>query len=177
MAAWFARCESDGAAHTLFDAAFGLSSVDHLGLAVPDVESDGPFASWWDIDPVDVPLSLRAYGRRPARGSTAKRRDYSAAKAMIEAERAAEAARLADAAARLVSLDLSRSRIGHEEWPTLLRLLDEALAARDLGPEFSATVRTTDAVVRIESADHDTRLLAPAGSVVLHRCRIEVLAA
>jgi hypothetical protein len=55
--------------------------------------------------------------------------------------------------------------------------LDEALAARDLGPEFSATVRTTDAVVRIESADHDTRLLAPAGSVVLHRCKIEVLAA
>jgi hypothetical protein len=96
---------------------------------------------------------------------------------MIEAERAAEAVRLADAAARLVSLDLSQSRIGHEEWPTLLRLLDEALAARGLGPEFSATVRTNDAVMRIESADHDTRLLAPAGSVVLHRCRIEVLAA
>ena len=177
MAAWFARCESDGDAHSLFDAAFGLSAVDHLGLTVPDVESDGPFASWWDVDPVDVPLSLRAYGRRPARGATAKRRDYSAAKATIGAERAAEAVRLADAAARLVSLDLSRSRIGSEEWPTLLRLLDEALAARDLGPEFSATVRTTDAVVRIESADHDTRLLAPAGSLVLHRCRIEVLAA
>ena len=177
MAAWFARCESDGAAHTLFDAAFGLTPIDHLGLALPDVESDGPFASWWDVDPVDVPLSLRAHGRRPARGATAKRRDYSVAKAMIEAERAAEAARLADAAARLVSLDLSHSPIGHEEWPTLLRMLDEALAARGLGPEFSATVRTTDAVVRIQSADHDTRLLAPAGSVVLHRCRIEVLAA
>ena len=67
MAAWFARCESDGDAHSLFDAAFGLSAVDHLGLTVPDVESDGPFASWWDVDPVDVPLSLRAYGRRSAR--------------------------------------------------------------------------------------------------------------
>lgn len=177
MAAWFTRCESDGEAHTLFDAAFGLSPVDHLGLAVPDVETDGPFASWWDVDPVDVPLSLRAYGRRPARGATAKRRDYSAAKAMIEVEQAAEAARLADVTARLVSLDLSRSRIGHDEWPTLLRMLDEALAARGVGPEFSATVRTNDAVVRIESADHDTHLLAPAGSLVLHRCRIEVLAA
>jgi uncharacterized protein (TIGR02677 family) len=177
MAAWFARCETDNEAHTLFDAAFGLSPVDHVGLAVPDVESEGPFASWWEVDPVDVPLSLRAYGRRPARGATAKRRDYSAAKAMIEAERAAEAARTADAAARLVLLDLSRSRFGHEEWQTLLRLLDEALAARELGPEFSATVRTSDAVLRLESADHDTRLLAPAGSVVLYRCRIEVLAA
>lgn len=177
MAAWFARCESDGEAHQLFDAAFGLSSVDHLGLAVADAESDGPFASWWDVDPVDVPLSLRAYGRRPARGATAQRRDYSTEKALIDAEKIAEAARLAHATARLVSLDLTRSRIGPDEWPTLLRLLDQALAARDLGPGFSATVRTTGAVVRLESAEHDTRLLAPAGSVVLHRCRVEVLVA
>lgn len=77
MAAWFARCATDDEAHTLFDAAFGLTPVDHVSLAVPDPESDGRFPSWWDVPPVEVPMSLRTYGRRPAGAPPGKRRDYS----------------------------------------------------------------------------------------------------
>lgn len=176
-ATWFARCETDAEAHTLFDAAFGLSPVDHVGLAVADPDSDGRFPSWWDIDPVDVPMSLRVRGRRPARGATGRRRDYSAAKDLIAREREEESARQAAAAAELVRVDLGVSRIRDEEWPILLRWLDQALAARPAEATFSTTVRTGDAVVELSSAEHDTELLAPAGTVVLKGCRVEVRAA
>ena len=176
-AAWFAACESDDDAHTLFDAAFGLAAVDHVSLDVADVEAEGRFPSWWDVSPVEVPLSLRTYGRRPARGASGKRHDYSAAKALLARASRVETERLAAATERLVSIDLRTSRIGAEEWPTVLRWLDQVLAARPASATFATTVRTTGAVIELCSADHDTRLLGPGGSVVLHRCRVEVRAA
>ncbi len=176
-AAWFARCESDDESHTLFDAAFGLSPVDHVGLAVPDPDASGRFPSWWEIPPVDVAMSLRTYGRRPARGATAKRHDYSAAKAALAREREAEADRQAAATARLLAVDLSDTRLGAAEWPTLLTWLDQALAERPAGREFSTAVRVGGAVVELTSAEHDSHVLGPGGSVVLRRCRVEVRAA
>lgn len=173
-AAWFVRCADDDEAHTLFDAAFGLSPLDHVGLAVGDPEADGRFPSWWEIDPVEVPLSLRTYGRRPARGATARRRDYSTVKEEIAREREDESRRRSAAAERLRSVDLRSSRIGAEEWPTLLRWLDQALAARAASTHFSSTVTLSGVVVRIGSADHDTRLLAPSGTVVLRRCSLDI---
>jgi uncharacterized protein (TIGR02677 family) len=176
-AAWFAAFESDAEAHRLFDAAFGLEPVDHLGFAEADAESDGRFPSWWDLEPVEVPMSLRAYGRRPARGATGRRNDYSQMKQILARERAAETRRAAEAAERLVSVDLSTTRIGPEEWPTLLRWLDQALAARPAQGSFHTTVTTADALVTLSSADHDTRLCAPEGDVVVRGCAIEVRAA
>jgi len=63
LARWFLRCDTDEA-HRLFDAAFGLAGPFHLAAAAdyPDVENGG--ASWWDADPVEVPVTLRRYGRR-----------------------------------------------------------------------------------------------------------------
>lgn len=176
-AAWFARCDSDDDAHVLFDAAFGLSPVDHLGLAALDPDVDGRFPSWWDIDPVDVPMSLRTYGRRPARGAVGRRRDYSEAKKLIARAREEELRRLTEATARLVSVDLSQTQIGEEEWPTLLRWLDQVLASRPAEGSFQTRVRTAEAVVELSSGGHDTRLLAPHGTLLLRRCRIEVRAA
>lgn len=176
-AAWFARCESDAEAHTLFDAAFGLSPVEHVGLAVADPDASGRFPSWWEVPPVDVPLSLRTYGRKPARGATAKRHDYSAAKAVLAREREAEADRRAAATARLLAVDLSDARVGPAEWPTLLTWLDQALAERPAGHRFSAAIRVGDAVVELASAEHDSRVLGPGGSVILRRCRVVVRAA
>jgi uncharacterized protein (TIGR02677 family) len=176
-AAWFARCESDAEAHTLFDAAFGLSPVDHVGLAVGDPDASGRFPSWWEVPPVEVPLSLRTYGRKPARGGTAKRHDYSAAKALLAHEREAEANRQAAATARLLAVDLRDARVGPSEWPTLLTWLDQALAERPAGHEFSAVVRVGGAVVELASAEHDSHVFGPGGSVVLRRCRVEVRAA
>lgn len=171
-AAWFARCDTDDEAHVLFDAAFGLAPVDHLGLAVFDPDSDGRFPSWWDVEPVEVPLSLRTYGRRPAQGAIGRRHDYTQAKEQLARDQEAERLRMAEATARLVSLDLTSTRIGEAEWPTLLRWLDQALASRPADRAFRTTVRTADAIVELASADHDTRLIAPEGAVVLRGCRI-----
>ncbi len=173
-AAWFARCDSDAHAHELFDAAFGLSPLDHAGLAVPDADAEGRFPSWWQVAPVDVPVSLRTHGRRPARGGTAKRRDYSQARRAMELEQAAAAERQQLAEQRLVSLDLSSEQVGADEWPLLLRWLDDALARRDTGAEFSSTVRTSSCALTLRSAEGDTRLRAPAGTLTLRRCRLEV---
>jgi uncharacterized protein (TIGR02677 family) len=176
-AAWFARCETDDDAHTLFDAAFGLSPVDHVGLTVADTDAAGRFPSWWDVDPVDVPMSLRTYGRRPARGATGQRHDYSAAKQALAYERQLEAERRATATARLVSIDLRESRVASGEWTTLLGWLDQVLADRPAGRRFSASVRVGGATISLTSADHDSRLLGPGGTVVLRHCLVEVGAA
>jgi len=175
-AAWFAGCETDHDAHTLFDAAFGLSPVDHVGLTVADPEAAGRFPSWWDVAPVDVPMSLRTYGRRPARGATGKRHDYSAAKQALARERQIEHERRAAAAARLVSIDLRHTRVASGEWSTLLGWLDQVLADRPTGPRFAASVRVGGAIVSLTSADHDSRLLGPGGTVTLRNCLVEVSA-
>lgn len=176
-AAWFARCETNDDAHTLFDAAFGLSSVDHVGLTVADVETEGRFPSWWEVAAVEVPMSLRTYGRRPARGATGKRHDYSAAKELLARERRVETERQAAATAQLMAIDLRGSRVASAEWPTLLGWLDRVLAERQAGQRFSAEVRVGGAVIELSSADHDSRLLGPNGTVVLRGCKIEVRAA
>lgn len=175
-AAWFARCATDDEAHTLFDAAFGLTPVDHVSLAVPDPESDGRFPSWWDVPPVEVPMSLRTYGRRPARGAPGKRRDYSAAKALLAHQREAEAARESATASRLIATDLRNGRIAAEEWSTLLHWLDQVLAARSVGADFAASAQVGGAVIRLSAADHDSQLLGPGGTVVLRRCTVELIA-
>lgn len=176
-AAWFAGCTTDEEAHTLFDAAFGLSPVDHVGLTVPDVDADGRFPSWWAVAPVDVPLSLRTYGRRPARGATGKRRDYTSAKRALQLERRLDDQRRAESATRLVSIDLGGSRVEPADWATLLGWLDRVLADRPAGHRFAASVRVGGATISLASSDHDSRLLGPGGTVVLRNCLVEVGAA
>src|SRR5690606_14704996 len=98
-------------------------------------------------------------------------------KAALAREREAEADRQAAATARLLAVDLRDTRVGPVEWPTLLRWLDQALAERPAGHEFSAAVSVGGAVVELASAEHDSHVLGPGGSVVLRRCRVEVRAA
>lgn len=173
-AAWFADCATDEEAHTLFDAAFGLSPVDHVGLTVADTDADGRFPSWWDIASVDVPLSLRTYGRRPARGAIGKRRDYSSAKRALELERRLDDERRVQSTARLVSIDLNQSRVAPSDWATLLGWLDRVLADRPAGHRFSASVKMGDATISLASSEQDSRLLGPGGTVVLRNCVVEV---
>ena len=175
-AAWFAGSETDDDAHTLFDAAFGLSPVDHGSLVVTDPEAAGRFPSWWEVAPVDVPMSLRTYGRRPARGATGKRHDYSAAKQALARERQHEAEGRAATVARLVSIDLRHGRVGSGEWSTLLGWLDQVLADRPTGQRFASSVRVRGATISLTSADHDSRLLGPGGTVTLRNCLVEVSA-
>jgi len=173
-AAWFASCETEDEANTLFDAAFGLSPVDHVGMTVADVDADGRFPSWWEVPPVDVPLSLRTYGRRPARGATGKARDYSSAKKALEMERQLDDTRRAQSATRLVSIDLSESRVAPDDWSTLLGWLDRVLADRPAGRQFAASVRIGEATISLASSEQDSRLLGPGGAVVLRNCLVKV---
>jgi uncharacterized protein (TIGR02677 family) len=175
-AAWFARCPTDDDAHELFDAAFGLSPTVHLGFAVADPDLAGRFPSWWRTDPVDIPVSLREYGRRAAPGRTARRHDFSDAKAALAAERARAEAQRSVASQRLVTIDIDDTVIDADAWPVMLSYLDQALAARPPASTFDTTIRTPHAVVRIRSAEHDTRLRAAAGTVSLHRCEVSVSA-
>lgn len=176
-AAWFARCESDADAHTLFDAAFGLSPTLHVGYEVDDVDADGSFASWWDVDPVDVPITLRRYGRRPARGGTPKRRDYADTKRQLALLRERDDEQRRRAADRLVTIDLADSPIEPAEWPVLLGWIDQALAARPATVAFTAEVRMPGASVELASSDTDTRLRAPAGVMTLRGCSLRISAA
>jgi uncharacterized protein (TIGR02677 family) len=175
-AAWFARCPTDDDAHVLFDAAFGLAPTVHLGFPVADPDLGGRFPSWWRTDPVEIPVSLREYGRRAAPGRTARRHDFSEAKAVLAAERERAEAQRSVASQRLVTIDLDDTVIDADAWSVMLSYLDQALAARPPAATFDTTIRTPHAVVRLRSADHDTRLCAAAGSVALHRCEVSVSA-
>jgi uncharacterized protein (TIGR02677 family) len=175
-AAWFARCPTDDDAHVLFDAAFGLAPTVHLAVAVADPDLGGRFPSWWRADPVDIPVSLREYGRRAAPGRTARRHDFSEAKAALAAERERAEAQRSAASQRLVTIDLDDTVIDADAWAVMLSYLDQALAARPPAATFDTTIRTPHAVVRLRSADHDTRLRAAVGSVALHRCEVSVSA-
>jgi len=97
LATWFHTADSDTAAR-LFDAAYGTYPARHLLLG-PD-EPDPrirPDHSWWDSDPVDVPMAMREHGDRNARGRNSRvpdtaadgRRLIAAAQARLAARRAA----------------------------------------------------------------------------------------
>jgi uncharacterized protein (TIGR02677 family) len=176
-AAWFARCDSDDEAHRLFDAAFGLAPTNHVGLEVDDPDAEGPFPSWWEIAPVDVPVTLREYGRRAARGAIGRRRDYGDAKRILALEQEQEAARQTAAAERLVTIDLATGPIDAAEWPVLLSWIDQALAARPADTSFVTSVRTPAAVIELSSADLDTELRGAEGLLLIRGCRLRIEAA
>ncbi len=176
-AAWFARCGSDDEAHMLFDAAFGLAPTSHVGLEVDDPDADGSFPSWWEIAPVDVPVTLRDYGRRAARGAIGRRRDYGDAKRLLALEQEREAERQTAAAERLVTIDLATGPIDAAEWPVLLSWIDQALAARAADTSFVTSVRTPAAVIELSSADVDTQLRGAGGLLVIRGCRLRIEAA
>lgn len=176
-AAWFARCERDDDAHALFDAAFGLSPTLHVGVDVDDVDAGGAFASWWDVDPADVSITLRRFGRRAASGGIAKRRDYSEGKRLLELQQERDRSIQAAAADHLVTVDLTETPIDPAEWPVLLSWIDQALAARPAATEFSTSVRTPAAIIELASANTDTQLSTPHGVLLIRQCSLKVSAA
>jgi uncharacterized protein (TIGR02677 family) len=174
VAMWFARCESDDEAHELFDAAFGLTAPVHLAMALDDVDASGRFPSWWEAVPVPVPLSLREHGRRPAPGSTPRRRDYRDAKRVLQEQIEREESLRADSTRRLITVDLSSEPVGVDDFTVLLAMLDQVLAARPAVHRFDTTVRTGGVVVRLRSADYNTRIITQAGTLTLPDCRLQI---
>jgi len=103
LAVWFDEADT-ATAHRIFDAAFGAYPARHL-LGGPDEDSGraGATTSWWDSDPVDVPLSLRERGDRTARGRTSRVPDPGLDRERLLAEAQAEADHKRAAAAELAA--------------------------------------------------------------------------
>jgi uncharacterized protein (TIGR02677 family) len=130
LARWLADTDGDGA-HRLFAAAFGAYPARHLVLG-PEEEA-GPRVtaqtSWWDADPVDVPVSLRERGDRAARGRTSRVPDPATDREDLLAEARAERERAEAAAAELLAAGhLDGARLTPAARDLVLDRLGESLA-------------------------------------------------
>lgn len=152
---------SDTQAHRLFAASFAAYPSRHLLLG-PD-EPDpriGAGTSWWDADPVPVPVSLRERGDRSPRGHSARVPDPTPDRKRITALARADAdARRAAAAELAAAGDLNGTTVS----ATARELLLDRLAA------LLAQHRTLDTAVRIHDSDLGLCLhAAPGSDTVVH---------
>jgi len=130
LAGWFHNADSE-TAHRLYDAAFGCYPARHLliGPDEPDV-SAGPGTSWWESEPVDVPVSLRERGDRTARGRSSRVPDPGAdAQRLMARAREQNEARHAAAAELVAAGSLHRSRLSRAARDLLLDKLSVLFAA------------------------------------------------
>jgi len=142
LARWFAAADDDGA-HRLYAATFGAYPSRHLlfGPEEPDPRI-GPMTSWWDSDPVHVPVSLRERGDRAMRGRTSRVPDPTADRLRLTAEARQEAEQRQAAAAELaLTGSLHGATISPAARNLLLDLVAELLARH-----------------RDETVDHDVGL-------------------
>jgi uncharacterized protein (TIGR02677 family) len=154
LARWFSASDDDGA-HRLFAAAFGAYPARHLlfGPEEPDPRV-GPTTSWWDADPVNVPVSLRERGDRAMRGRSSRVPDPTADRLRLTAEAEREAEQRQAAAAELA---LTGSLDGATISP----------AARDLLLDLVADLLARN---RDDTVDHDVGLrlrMAPGPDTVV----------
>jgi len=152
---------SDAQAHRLFAANFAAYPSRHLLLG-PD-EPDpriGPGTSWWDADPVPVPVSLRERGDRSPRGHSARVPDPTPDRRRITALAHADTEARRAAAAELVAAgDLHGATVSAAARELLLDRL-AALLARH---------RTLDTAVRVQDSDLGLCLhAAPGPDTVVH---------
>jgi uncharacterized protein (TIGR02677 family) len=142
LARWFSAAD-DASAHRLYAAAFGAYPSRHLllGPEEPDPRA-GPTTSWWDCDPVHVPVSLRERGDRAMRGRSSRVPDPTADRLRLTAEAQRETEQRRAAAAELaLTGSLHRATISPAARGLLLDLVAEMLARH-----------------RHETVDHDVGL-------------------
>lgn len=145
LAVWFDEADT-ATAHRIFDAAFGAYPARHL-LGGPDEDSGraGATTSWWDSDPVDVPLALRERGDRTARGRTSRVPDPGLDRERLLAEAQAEADHKRAAAAELAAAgNLDGAHLSPAARELLLDRLADLIAIDQL-LEGPATSTDTDA--------------------------------
>ena len=160
LAAWFAGCPSDGAAHALFDAVFALRAPRHVGIAHDDPEAISVRRTWWEAPAVEVSRTLVETGRSPSPGRPAMiDRDDGPRHRLLAQQRARATAQRA-AAGALSAGDVHGRVLSEPETAVLLLLLDRALGARSpLG-----------AAVRAAGSAHGVRLeLSPCSGVSVVR--------
>jgi uncharacterized protein (TIGR02677 family) len=173
LARWFGRCEPDDA-HRLFDAAFGLAPPHHLGQEEDDPDRAPAATSWWDAPPVDVPVTLREYGRRAPAPPPAAAADYREAKARLAAEHREHRAARVEAAARLTARPIDDRLLTPGELSLLLELLDRALHQRPLDGEFKVDVEAEGVRLILATANGATVVATTAGTLTLPGVELEV---
>jgi len=173
LARWFSRCEP-AAAHRLFDAAFGLAPPNHLGQEEGDPDRTPTATGWWDAPPVDVPVTLREYGRRAPAPPPAAAVDYREAKARLAVEHRQRRADRVDAAARLTARPIDGRLLTPGEMALLLELLDRALHQRPLDGEFKVEVEAEGIRLILATSDDSTVIATTAGTLTLSGAELEV---
>jgi uncharacterized protein (TIGR02677 family) len=173
LARWFARSQQEDA-HRLFDAAFGLAAPAHLGQEEGDADRTASTISWWDADPVDVPVTLREYGRRAAAPPPAAAVDYREAKARLAADHHRRRTERVEAAARLTARPVDGRLLSPGEFTLLLELLDRGLHQRPLTGEFKVEVEAEGVRLIIATADASARVATAAGSLTIEGVELEV---
>jgi uncharacterized protein (TIGR02677 family) len=160
LARWFSAADDDSA-HRLYAAAFGVYPARHLlfGPEEPDPRI-GPTTSWWDADPVQVPLSLRERGDRAVRGRTSRVPDPTADRLRLNAEAEKEAEQRRAAAAELA---MASTLDGATISPAARDLLLELVA--DLLARHRAEVTDHDVGLQLRAAaGRDTIVRSPDGT-------------
>lgn len=174
LARWFTRCEPDDA-HRLFDASFGLAVPHHLGQQAADPDAVSNAASWWDAAPVEVPVTLREYGRRAPAPPPAPAIDYRAAKEHLAAEHHRRREARIEAGAQLTARPVEGRTLAPGEFSLLLELLDRGLHRRPLEGEFKVEVEAEGVRLIIATSDRTTRVSTAAGTLTLRGVGLEVL--
>ena len=159
LARWFAEAATDEDAHALFASALGLYPGRHFHIEEDDPELTRASTSWWEANPVEVPVRLRTHGAVQRTGRTPQVLDFGDGRAWLAARRKRERAQVDVALARFAGrgpVRLSQlAALDPAEFDQLLVLLDEALCAP----------RETDGARRTRSADGqlDIVLRPPSG--------------
>ena len=148
LAAWFAGCPSEGAAHALFDAVFALRTPRHVGIAHDDPEAIPARRTWWEAPAVEVSRTLVETGRSPAPGRPAAVDRDDGARRRLREQQLAQAGAQRAAAGALAADGVHGRVLSERETAVLLVLLDRALGAR-------APLR---AAVRAAGSAHGVRL-------------------
>lgn len=173
LARWFSRCEPDEA-HRLFDAAFGLAVPYHLGQEEADADRTPATTSWWEAEAVEVPVTLREYGRRASAPPPAAADDYAHVKARLAAEHRQRRAGRVDAAARLGARPIDGRKLTSGELALVLDLLDRALRRRPLVGAFKVEVEAEGVRLVVASSDRSTAVASAAGVLTLEGVALEV---
>lgn len=167
LARWFAECDSDGEAHRLWRAAFGLAPARHLTLdeATLNEREQNPVAAgtpWMEAPPLRVSPRLRATGSLQKRGVPPKVPKRDQERALLARQLAAEGAQTRAARARLATGRQTRlselEELDRESFGLFLQLLGDALSRLTREDQaVSATTGDGTLLIELEPLDEHSR--------------------
>jgi len=164
LARWFGEASSDGDAHRLWRAAFGLAAARHLRVdedTLEDREQNPvtPQTSWLRADPLRISPRMRQSGRHIAKGPAKGVIDRSKEKQLLAQLAHHEALQIAAAQRRLAT----GTRVRLSEFGALETTAELDLFLDLLGEALASKIRAADSVIA-HSADGSLRIkLEPVG--------------